>query len=112
MNSLFLFFHCSDGSVYSHGQPTNKSYMIDLTTVQPRLYIVASAVNIGDGVDRVSFLATDRSVTNGQFCGFGPIGGDGGDVAILFGVANAFYGNAGVGLNSLGYFGCLQVPID
>ena len=58
----------------------------------------------------MTFLATDHSLA--QLCAFGPIGGDVGDWSIQYGVVNAFYGNAGVGLNSLGYFGCLQLPLN
>ena len=82
---------------------------MDLTTFQPRLYLVGSVVSYGDGIDRITFLATEYSVT--QMCVFGPIGGDGGDWSIQYGAVNAFYGNAGVGLNSLGYVGCLQEPL-
>ena len=103
-------FHCSDGSTYLHGQPTNKSYTVDLTTYQPRLFIVGSIVYHGDGIDQISFLATEYSVD--QLCEFGPFGGDGGDWSLQVGAVNAFYGNAGVGLNSLGYLGCFQEPLD
>ena len=107
---MYMSFHCSDDSTFLHGQPTNKSYTVDLTTVQQRIYIVGSVVSYGDGIDRVTFLATDHSLA--QLCAFGPISGDGGDWSIQYDVVNAFYGNAGVGLNSLGYFGCLQVPLN
>ena len=105
-----FLFHCSDGSVYLHGQPTNKSYTVDLTTFQPRLYLVGSLVSHGDGIDQITFVATAYSLALG--CEFGPIGGDGGDWSIQVGAVNAFYGNAGVGLNSLGYVGCFQDPLD
>ena len=77
---------------------------MDLTTFQPRLYIVGSVVGHSDGIIWIEFLAADHPAT--QFCVFGPIGGDGGDLSVLVGAVNAFYGDAGVGLNSLGYFGC------
>ena len=83
---------------------------MDLTTVQPCIDIVESVVSYGDGIDRMTFLATDHSLA--QLCTFGPIGGNGGDWSIQYGVVNAFYGNAGVGLNSLGYFGCIQEPLN
>ena len=110
MMMFTLSFHCSDGSAYLHGQPTDKSYTVDLTTFQPRIFIVGSVVSHSDGIDRVSFLAADYSLS--QLCLFGPIGGDGGDWSGQYGVVNAFYGSAGVGLNGLGYFGCIQEPLN
>ena len=48
---MYMSFHCSDDSTFLHGQPTNKSYTVDLTTVQQRIYIVGSVVSYGDGID-------------------------------------------------------------
>ena len=93
--------------IYMANPPINT---VDLTSFQPRIFIVGSVVSHSDGIDRITFLAADYSLA--QLCVFGPIGGDGGDWSIQAGVVNAFYGNAGVGLNSLGYFGCLQEPLD
>ena len=103
---MYMSFHCSDDSTFLYTANPLTNHTVDLTTVQQRIYIVGSVVSYGDGIDRVTFLATDHSLA--QLCAFGPISGDGGDWSIQYDVVNAFYGSAGVGLNSLGYFGCLK----
>ena len=91
---------CSDGSVYSHGTPTDELYTIDFTTFNPRLYLVGSIVSYSDVVYRITFIGMDHYLK--QYCYFGPIGGDDGDWKIEFSPVNAFYGDADVGINSIG----------
>ena len=43
----------SDGSTYLHGQPTNKAYAVELTTFQPRLFIVGSVVGLWHQLDKI-----------------------------------------------------------
>ena len=71
-----------------------------------KLYtIVAYAFVEEEGIKGVDFLATDHSLSLG--CWFGPIGAKAGSGwKFKLGAVNAFYGSAGVGINSLGYFGC------
>ena len=97
--------------MYSHGTPTDELYTIDLTAYNPRLYIIGSIVSYSDVVYRITFVGMDHFYT--KPCYFGPIGGDDGDWRMEFGPVNAFYGSADVGINSLGYYGCIQEsPFD
>ena len=78
---------------------------------QEKLYaIVAYARVEEEGIKGVAFLATDHSFS--LTCAFGPIGAkvippDGWQTKL--GAVNAFYGSAGVGINSLGYYGCRPI---
>ena len=101
----FVNIFCSDGSVYSHGSPTDDVYTIDLTSYNPRLYIIGSIISYSDVVYSVAFLAVDHYLK--QLCAFGPIGGDDGDWRIESSPVNAFYGTASdEGLIGIGYYGC------
>ena len=96
--------------MYSHGTPTDEVYTIDLTTYNPRLYIMGSVVSLSDVVYRITFIAVDHRIT--KFCYFGPIGGDDGDWRFEFSPVNAFYGTASdEGLIGIGYYGCIQQPL-
>ena len=95
--------------MYSHGTPTDEVYTIDLTASNPHLYVIGSVVSYSDVVYRITFLAVDHYIK--KFCTFGPIGGDGGDWRIESSPVNAFYGNADEGINSLGFYGCIQEPL-
>ena len=75
---------------------------------QEKLYTIVAYVFIEEEVIKgVAFLATDHSFS--LLCAFGPIGQKvfpQDDWKYELGAVNAFYGSAGVGINSLGYFGC------
>ena len=58
----------SDDSTYLHGQPTNKAYVVELTTFQPRLFIVGSVVGHSNGINWIKFLAADHPAA--WFCVF------------------------------------------
>ena len=72
-----------------------------------KLYImVANTLVDEEGIKGVFFLAVDHSLS--LTCQFGPVGVKAdGDWKVKLGAVNAFYGSAGVGINSLGYFGCI-----
>ena len=74
-----------------------------------KLYTIAvNAAFDEKGIKGVAFLAADHSLS--LACWFGPIGAKAdSDWKFKLGAVNAFYGSTGVGINSLGYFGCIPV---
>ena len=71
------------------------------------LYTIATFTFVEEeGIKGVAFLAADHNFY--LACVFGPIGAQANSGwKVTPGALNAFYGSAGVGINSLGYFGCI-----
>ena len=102
----WVHFNCtfySDGSVYSHGRPTDDVYTINFKSL--KMFIIAIFITTNDdGITAMAFLAQwhNRELS----CIYG-LGVKTGDYQLLLGAANSFYGSVNEqGIIKLGYHGC------